>query len=76
MDAKPLTNDGFGPQLTGKESIAELFQKGDLVRTTAQDLKKRKVLERISPELKKKLSGFTTRISKTTALFRSEIVLD
>ena len=73
---KIRTNDGFGPQLTGKETVAELFKSKTLIRPTAQDLKERVVRERMSAELLRKLEEFSAKVSRKTPQYKFQILTD
>ena len=75
-NGKVWTNDGFGPQLTGKETIVELFENKNLVRSTRADLNARAVRNRLTPELLKKMAGFTKKVNKDTPRFRFLILTD
>ena len=51
----PLINDGFGPQLTGTESVAQFFDNKDTMYLTEEGLKERTIREDIDPELLRKI---------------------
>ena len=69
-----LTNDGFGPQLTGKESIIDFFDNEQTVRLTLDDQKERLVIENLDPKLRKKLQAFKTTVSRETPKFKFDIL--
>ena len=72
----PLINDGFGPQLTGKETIAELFDGDIAIHLSEKDRKKRSIITTIDPKLMEKLRAFKTKVTRNTPIYKFKLLTD
>ena len=69
-----VINNGFGPQLRGDETIAELFDSctGCL---TEEDRKEKAVRASLDPKLMRQIQEFNTKLSKKTPIHKYEILI-
>ena len=72
---KLMTNDGFGPQLTGKETIVDFFDDKDSILLTVNDQKERIIWEKLDSDLKEKLQSFKTKINRDTPEHKFNILM-
>ena len=70
-----LTNDGFGPQYTGKESMAEYFDSTNSLKMTIDEQNSQLVRGRVSEAVLKKMTQFKTRVSRKTPRFKFKILM-
>ena len=70
-----LTNDGFGPQYTGKESMAEYFDNTNSLKMTIDEQNNQLVRGRVSEAVLKKLNQFKTRVTRKTPKFKFDILM-
>ena len=66
MSSRKLRNDGFGPQLSGKQTIAEIFDSEQSMHYTTEDMRQQILLEAVDPELVKEIKKFKTKVCKNT----------
>ena len=57
------TNDGFGPQLTGNETIVELFDSEIAMQATSETLRNNVLREGIDQNLLKTIRTFKTKVN-------------
>ena len=67
-------NNGFGPQITGNESIAELFNKKG-VRLTKRDRQEKAIRASLDPKLVEQIQEFDTKINKNTPMHKYELLI-
>ena len=70
------TNDGFGPQPTGNETIADFFDNEGLLILSKKEQKEKVIREGLNKDLLKKLRLFKTKLTRKTPLHKYEILTD
>ena len=69
-----VVNNGFGPQITGKESVAELFSRKGL-RLTKRDRLDKAIRANLDPDLVAEVQEFDMKLSRKTPMHKYELLM-
>ena len=79
MDVKPkikyTLNEGFGPQLKGDKTIAQLFDDEFSVHLTQQDREDRVIVNALDPALLSEIRKFKTKLTRNTPVHKYELLI-
>ena len=71
----PVINDGFGPQLTGSMTMAQLFDGKTSLHLTETQQHTQAVRDNIPDKLKKELLAFKTKVTCETPRYKFDMLM-
>ena len=75
MELLPQLNNRFGPQLTGKETIADLFDGTSSLNLSVRDQREQEIRQNLPPKLLQELTAFKTKVTLKTLLHKFYLLI-